>query len=154
MEIFNMSQVPHHLPKSSQITHIQSSNIHPLAHILDTCEFILNSSALFTLYPTLVQVITTKAWEGGPKQHRAKQNGQVKLIQLHLYQGSSLLSCIVVQPPPSFHCCPRPPSHKPCCLTSVSHRTRPPHTSAINTLQAIRYSSILFTCPNHLNTVH
>ena len=30
-------------------------------------------------------------------------------------------------------------------------RTRPPLTSAINTLLAIRYSSILSTCPNHLN---
>ena len=32
-------------------------------------------------------------------------------------------------------------------------RTRPPLTSAINTLLAIRYSSILSTCPNHLNTL-
>ena len=31
--------------------------------------------------------------------------------------------------------------------------TRPPLTSAINTLLAIRYSSILSTCPNHLNTL-
>ena len=32
-------------------------------------------------------------------------------------------------------------------------RTRPPLTSAINTLLAIRYSFILSTCPNHLNTL-
>ena len=32
-------------------------------------------------------------------------------------------------------------------------RTNPPLTSAINTLLAIRYSSILSTCPNHLNTL-
>ena len=32
-------------------------------------------------------------------------------------------------------------------------RTRPPLTSAISTLLAIRYSSILSTCPNHLNTL-
>ena len=31
-------------------------------------------------------------------------------------------------------------------------RTRPPLTSAINTILYIRYSSILYTCPNHLNT--
>ena len=31
--------------------------------------------------------------------------------------------------------------------------TRPPLTSAINTLLAIRYSSILSTCLNHLNTL-
>ena len=32
-------------------------------------------------------------------------------------------------------------------------RTHPPLTSAINTLLAIRYSSIRSTCPNHLNTL-
>ena len=32
-------------------------------------------------------------------------------------------------------------------------RTHPPLTPAINTLLAIRYSSILSTCPNHLNTL-
>ena len=31
--------------------------------------------------------------------------------------------------------------------------TRPPLTSAINILLAIQYSSILSTCPNHLNTL-
>ena len=31
--------------------------------------------------------------------------------------------------------------------------TRPPLTSAINTLLAIRYASILSTCPTHLNTL-
>ena len=35
---------------------------------------------------------------------------------------------------------------------SLPH-TRPPLTSAINTVLAIRYSSILSTCPNHLNTL-
>ena len=33
------------------------------------------------------------------------------------------------------------------------HRTHPPLTSAINTLLAIQYSSILSTCPNHFNTL-
>ena len=33
-------------------------------------------------------------------------------------------------------------------------RTRPPLTSAINNLLVIRYSSILSTCPNHLNTLY
>ena len=32
-------------------------------------------------------------------------------------------------------------------------RTRPPLTSAFNILLAIRYPSILSTCPNHLNTI-
>ena len=50
---------------------------------------------------------------------------------------------IVVPPPPSFH----PASIQTnLCLS----RSRPPLTSAINTLLAIRFSSILATCPNHL----
>ena len=32
-------------------------------------------------------------------------------------------------------------------------RTRPPLTTASNTVVAVRYSSILSTCPNHLNTL-
>ena len=47
---------------------------------------------------------------------------------------------------------------KATCTSSIQHnlglpRTRPPLTSAINNLLAIRYSSILSTCPNHLNTL-
>ena len=34
---------------SSQMTHIQSSNTHPLAHILDTCALIFCSCANFSL---------------------------------------------------------------------------------------------------------
>ena len=39
---------------SSQITHTQSSNMHPLAHILDTCALIFSSCALFTVYPNRI----------------------------------------------------------------------------------------------------
>ena len=56
---------------SSQITHI--INIHPLAHKLDICALIFSSRDLFTVYPTPLQVIITRAREGGPKKHRAKQ---------------------------------------------------------------------------------
>ena len=65
----------------------------------------------------------------------------------------SYFSSIVAQPLPSFFCCPRPPSHRPSSLNLGLPRTRPPLASAINTLLAIRYSSILSTCPNHLNTL-
>ena len=61
---------------------------------------------------------------------------------------------IVAHPPPSFHYCPRPHSHHPSSLTSVSLvPVLPLITSAINTLLAIRFSSIISTCPNHLNTL-
>ena len=36
-------------------------------------------------HPTPLQVITSRAREGGPKEHRAKKNGSMKLIQLHMY---------------------------------------------------------------------
>ena len=65
----------------------------------------------------------------------------------------SNLSCIDVQPPQSFLSFPRPPSHHPSSITSVSLVSRPPITFAINTLLVIRYSSILSTCPNHINTL-
>ena len=39
---------------SSQITYTQSSNIHPLAHILDTWALIFSSRALFTVYPNRI----------------------------------------------------------------------------------------------------
>ena len=35
---------------SSQITHSQSSNMHHLAHLLDTCPSIFSSCAIFTVY--------------------------------------------------------------------------------------------------------
>ena len=44
-----------------------------LAHILDTWALIFSSCALFTVYPSPLHVITTRAQEGGPKEHRAKQ---------------------------------------------------------------------------------
>ena len=70
--------------------------------------------------------------------------------------GLSTLSdllLIVTQPPLSFLCCLRLPSHHPSSLTSVFLGPVPHWLRAINTLLAIRYSSILSTCPNHLNTL-
>ena len=67
---------------SSQITHTQSSKIHllGLAHILATCALVSRSCTFFTIYPTPLQVITTRAREGGPNEQRAKKNDRVKLI--------------------------------------------------------------------------
>ena len=58
------------------------------------------------------------------------------------------------QPPPSFLCCPRPPSHHSSSQPNLGlPRTRPPLISAINTLLDILYTSILSTFPTHLNTL-
>ena len=75
-------------------------------------------------HPTPLQVITTRAWEGagGPKEHKAEQK---LLRETHSVTYApwlsthSYLSCIVVQPPLSFLCCPRQPSPHPSSLTLV-----------------------------------
>ena len=82
------------------------------------------------------------------------KNGQVILYHLHMHPDSPLipisnLPCIVRQPPPSSLCCPRPSS----CHTSNLTLVYPTVTSIINTLLAIRYSSILSTCPNNHNNL-
>ena len=129
---------------SSQTTQAQSSNMHPLTHILDTCALIFSSCTVFTLYPnqikllypTPLQVITTKAWESSSKEHRPKQKCPCETESVTYAHELSALSCllrIILQPPLSFPCCPRPPSHHPSSLTSV-YLIPAPSTSTINTL--------------------
>ena len=68
-------------------------------------------------------MITTRAREGGPKEHSAKQNWPRETRSVTYVPGLSTFSelpRIVAQPPPSFLCCLRPPSHRPSSLTSVS----------------------------------
>ena len=140
---------------SSQITHTQSSNVHPLAHIVDTCNLIFSSCALFTVYhnliikwhPTPLQVITTRAREGGPKEHREMQKWPRETHSvtctraLHSFiffvHWRVVSSVIPLLPKATF-------THLSSHLGLP--RTRPPLTTAINTLVAIRYSSILSTC--------
>ena len=62
-----------------------------------------------------------------------KTQGQAKILRYvpGLFTLSDL-SRIDAQPPPSYLCCPRPPSHHPSSLTSVSlvptHHLLPPST--------------------------
>ena len=98
----------------SQIKHIQSSNIHNLAHILDTCSLIFNSCALSKVYNPHRVTATTRAREGSPKEHRDKQKCPSETHSVTYVPGLSTLSnlsCIVAQLPPSSH---------PSSLTSVS----------------------------------
>ena len=100
---------------------------------------------------TPLQVITTRAHEG--RNTDPSKNRHMKLIQLHMYQGSfqsfthwcTASTVIPLLPKATFT-----PSIQPNLSLP---RTCPPLTSAINTLLAIQYSSILSTCPNHLNTL-
>ena len=110
---------------SSQITHTQSSNMHPLAHTLDICALIFSSLPqphVMWLHSTSLQMITTKAREGGPEKHWANQKWPRETHSVTYVPGLSTLSDlsrIDALPPPSFLCCPRPPSHHPSSLTSV-----------------------------------
>ena len=75
------------LPPPIRSSHVKSDTahtvikIHPLAHILDTWALIFSSCPLLTVYPNRIMqrhpsplhVITTRAWEGGLKEHSAKQ---------------------------------------------------------------------------------
>ena len=89
--------------KSSQITHTQSSNIHPLAHILDTYPLMFSSS-MYSFHSLSQQhhvtashpspVITPEHGRAVRKNTGPSKNGSVKLIQLYMYQGSPLFSIL------------------------------------------------------------
>ena len=172
-----------------RVVSVSSVRVSPVANILDTWALIFSSCALFTVYPNRImqrhpsplQVITTRAQEGGPKEHSAKQKWTPEMHSVtYVPRLSTLsdLSRIVVQTPPSFLCCLRPPSHHPSSLTSVSlvpvlHWLRPstpfwpfgthqffPHAQTISILSDLLYSltSFLFQLSyTHLfipNSIH
>ena len=61
---------------SSQINKQTTCTPLPILYILDNRALICSSCALFTVYPTPLQVITTRPREGGPKEQRANQKWQ------------------------------------------------------------------------------
>ena len=169
------------LPPPKRGSHVKSDNthtiitIHPLAHILNICALIFSSCALFTVILTASCNGITPLPRWPPEHGRAVRkntgtgkNGSVKLIHLHTYVPGlftlSDLSRIDAQPPPSFVCCLRPPSHHPSSLTSVSlvpdihllssstpfwpFGTHPffPHAKTISVLSDLLYSLTPFLC--------
>ena len=150
----------------SQITHTESSNIHPLAHILHTC-------ALISVVAPFLQFIPAASCNGIPalsmwyppehgravrKNTGPNKNWPRETHSVIYVPGLSTLSNllrIVTQPPPSFLYCPRPPLHHPSRLTSVSlsqtnlssiplwpYGTHPvfPHAETISILSNLLYS--------------
>ena len=91
--------------------------------IFSSCAFLHSTpTASCTGISPPLHVITTRAREGGPKEHRAKQKWPCETHIVTYAPGlttHSYLLCIVAQPPPSLLCWPRPPSHHPYSLTSV-----------------------------------
>ena len=164
------------LPPVRRGSHVKSDNthtvinIHPLAHILDICALIFISCAIFyhnrivQRHPTPLQEITTRAWDGGPKEHRAKQKWPRETHSVTYVLGLSTLSDLL-RVDPSLHRhsrCPRPHSNHPPSVSSISlvpipfwpYDTHPffPHAKTISILPDQLYSltPILFQSPTHL----
>ena len=64
-------------------------------------------------------MITTRARERGPKEYRDKQNGSVKLIQLHMHQGSVLFPIYCLAAYTDIPLLPKVTFTHPSSLTSV-----------------------------------
>ena len=99
---------------SSQITHTHTIiNIHPLAHMLHIHVTASNHSPGDNHTST----------GGRSERTQGKQKWPSETHSVTDVPGLSTLSDlsrIDGQPPPSFLCCPKPPSHHPSSLTSVS----------------------------------
>ena len=114
----------------------------PLAHILDTCALTFSSWAIFTVYH---KHQSTGGWS---ERTRCQAKMAVLNSIIYICTCSALLfifradsSVIPLLPKTTF---------KPSIRPNLGLLTRPPLTSAINTLLAIRYSSILSTCLSNL----
>ena len=145
---------------SSQIKYTHTViKIHPLAHILDTWALIFSSCALFSLsQPHHVTASLPSWYHQSMRGLYERTQGQAKMAAwnsfsyictraLHAFrslsQSLAAFTVIPLLPTATFT-----PSIQP---NLGLPRTRPPLTSAINTILAKRYSYILSTCPNHLN---
>ena len=101
------------------------------------------------------QVITTRAWEGGLHAHRTKQKWLHETHSVTYAPGLSTL--------PHFHALSCSLNHHSSVVQWYLHTilpAQPQFTSYTPStyfhhqrLLAIQFSSILSTCPNHLNTL-
>ena len=138
------------IPPPRRDCHVKSDNthtiikIHPLAHIIDTWALFFSSCSIFTVYPNSImlwhpsplQVITTIAQEGGPKEHSAKQKWPRETHSVTYVPGLSTLSdlpCIVAQPPPS---------NKHLFILNSIHSQQSNQTSQIIQLNNIHFPSL------------
>ena len=141
--------------KSSQVTHIQIPNIQTLARILGICALIFSNPNCIRLWHPTSPGDKPPEWRRAVwKTQEMSKHCHVKLNHLHMHQGSPFISIF-------RHC--RAASTVNPQLTKATYtpsmqpnlglpRTRPPLTSAINTLLTIRYSSTISTYPNQLIT--
>ena len=77
---------------SSPITHAQSPTIHPLAHILGSCAFILVVAPFSQFNPPLSRCIRPQSTGGRSEgTQEPRKNGGVNLNHLHMQEGSTLV---------------------------------------------------------------
>ena len=144
---------------SSQITHSQLSNIHPLTLILDTYPLIFSSWAFFYSLAKLHYVMASHPSPGDCHSHQntggqsERTQGQVKLAALNSF---SYICTRALNSFRSFALCHAASTVIPLLPKATFTLSIQPNlgfTFAINTLLAIHYPSILSICPNHLNTL-
>ena len=156
-------------------SHIKHTHRHQDTPLSPYTLFTVYPNHIMQCHPSSLHVITTRAWEGGPKEHRTKQKWPRETHSItYVPRLSTLsgLSRIVAQPPPSFLCCLTPPSHHPSSLTSVSlvpvpHWLRPstlfwpygnhplfPHAQTISILSDLLYSLTPFLFQLSYATLH
>ena len=132
----NNSNMPHDLPPSKKGSHIESDctstiiqQLHPLAHLVCACTLI--SVVIFCSLHQPHYVTASHSFPGDkpPERARAVQKNTETKQKWPCRTQSSAYSTghftpsypfrIVTQPPSSFLCCSRPPSHHSSNLTSV-----------------------------------
>ena len=147
---------------SSQIEHTHLSNIYPLAHILGNCPLIFSSCDFlqFNLTASCITVLNPSSGDRLSERGRAvRKNTGTNQKRPHKTQSSSCAPGPSNPSFPSFADCRAastaihllPSIRLPCSRISVYH----PHATYFchPHFLAVRYSSILSTCPNHLNTL-
>ena len=73
---------------SSPIMPIESSNTHPVAHILGTCALMSSSWAILTVFHPSPGDNPPESGRAVRKNSWPSQNGRVTLNPLHMHQGS------------------------------------------------------------------
>ena len=136
-------------------------------HIFELSSYLIihmNTSSrqnwVFTSILSQRSVITTRAWEGSPKEHRPKQ----KWLNSFSYKCTRAIHSFqsFAHPPQSFRCCTWPPSHHPSNLTSVytipalhsGHQHPSSHTVLIHSIHVSKPSQCALIHSTHQLTFY
>ena len=143
--------IMHHdfLPPPRMGSHVKSDNKHTHSHQDTPWDIYLTHEPWFSVVAPSLRFIPTASCHGIPPlsmwlppEHGMRSERTQCQAKMDQWNSFSYICTRSLHSFRSFaHC------------RAASTVIPPPLTSAINTLLAIRYSSILSTCPNHLNTL-